>query len=77
MAKLPSLQFFTPQMRTQLTAIQLTFNIYVFLVLTIPAIHSVLCSLFRNKRFALNVMFQQNASKFAINIDQGIHKVKI
>ena len=63
--------------------------------------------LFRNKRFALNEMFQQNASKFAIfyvyenpysffrfsfratlyfylmnaliyvDIDQGIHKVKI
>ena len=37
-------------------------------------------ALFRNKRFALNKMFQQNASKFAIfyvDIDQGIHKVKI
>ena len=37
-------------------------------------------ALFINKRFALNEMFQQNASKFAIfyvDIDQGIHKVKI
>ena len=42
-------------------------------------------TLFRNKRFALNEMFMQNASKFAIfyvsekvyvDIDQGIHKVK-
>ena len=33
---------------------------------------------FRNKRFALNKMFQWNASKFAIfYVDQGIHKVKI
>ena len=36
-------------------------------------------SLFRNKRFALNEMFEQNASKFAIfyvDIDLGIHKGK-
>ena len=36
-------------------------------------------SLLINKRFALNEMFQQNASKFAIfNVDiEGIHKVKV
>ena len=51
-------------------------NIKLIFITKVTQIQILIVTLFINKRFALNEMFQRNASKFAIDIDQGIYKGK-